>query len=72
MILLNPRRYPDVRSAEVMRKTVEFFEAKIRPALVENCYSCHSAHAAVDTTFVQFYPTLAPIAKAKGTFKVTP
>jgi hypothetical protein len=31
------------------------------------CYSCHSEHAAVDTTFVQFYPTLLPIAKAKGT-----
>jgi hypothetical protein len=32
-----------------------------------NCYKCHSAHAAVDTTFVQFYPTLLPIAKSKGT-----
>jgi hypothetical protein len=31
------------------------------------CYSCHTAHAAVDTTFVQFYPTLLPIARAKGT-----
>jgi hypothetical protein len=33
----------------------------------EACYSCHSAHAAVDTTFVQFYPTLLPIARGKGT-----
>jgi hypothetical protein len=32
-----------------------------------DCYSCHAAHAAVDTTFVQFYPTLMPIASAKGT-----
>jgi hypothetical protein len=32
-----------------------------------NCYSCHAEHAAVDTTFVQFYPTLLPIAKKKGT-----
>lgn len=31
------------------------------------CYTCHTAHAAVDTTFVQFYPTLLPIAKARGT-----
>ena len=23
-----------------------------------SCYACHAAHAAVDTTFVQFYPTL--------------
>jgi hypothetical protein len=32
-----------------------------------SCYSCHSSHAAVDTTFVQFYPTLLPIAQKKGT-----
>jgi hypothetical protein len=32
-----------------------------------NCYSCHEAHAAVDTTFVQFYPTLLPIAEQKKT-----
>jgi hypothetical protein len=31
------------------------------------CYSCHAEHAAVDTTFVQFYPTLLPIAKSKQT-----
>ncbi len=31
------------------------------------CYSCHAAHAAVDTTFVQFYPTLLPIAEVKKT-----
>ena len=32
-----------------------------------DCYSCHAAHGAVDTTFVQFYPTLLGLAKAKGT-----
>ncbi len=31
------------------------------------CYACHSAHAAVDTTFVQFYPTLLPLARNKDT-----
>ena len=31
------------------------------------CYSCHQQHAAVATTFVQFYPTLLPIAKEKKT-----
>jgi hypothetical protein len=31
------------------------------------CYSCHEQHAAVDTTFVQFYPTLLGLAKTKGT-----
>ena len=32
-----------------------------------DCYSCHAQHAALDTTFVQFYPTLLPIAQSKGT-----
>jgi hypothetical protein len=27
------------------------------------CWSCHEEHAAVEHTFVQFYPTLKPIAK---------
>jgi hypothetical protein len=40
--------------------------AKMIPVAAD-CYSCHAAHAAVDTTFVQFYPTLLPIASSKGT-----
>jgi Cytochrome P460 len=40
--------------------------AKMIPTSM-TCYSCHADHAAVDTTFVQFYPTLLPIAKSKGT-----
>lgn len=31
------------------------------------CNVCHQDHAAVDTTFVQFYPTLMPIAREKKT-----
>ena len=33
-----------------------------------DCYCCHRRTRAVDTTFVQFYPTMLAIAKAKGTF----
>jgi Cytochrome P460 len=40
--------------------------ARMHP-VSDDCYSCHAAHAAVDTTFVQFYPTLLPIAGSKGT-----
>jgi hypothetical protein len=32
-----------------------------------DCYSCHREHSAVDNTFVQFYPTLLPVAQQKGT-----
>lgn len=35
--------------------------------LQASCYSCHGEHGAVDTTFVQFYPTLLGIAKEKKT-----
>jgi hypothetical protein len=34
-----------------------------------NCFSCHSEHGTVDTTFVQFYPTLLEVAQKKGTLK---
>jgi Cytochrome P460 len=40
--------------------------AKMTPTSAA-CYSCHAQHAAVDTTFVQFYPTLLPIAKSHST-----
>jgi len=32
------------------------------------CWACHDAHAAVEHTFVQFYPTLKPVAKQFGTY----
>lgn len=38
-----------------------------RPA---SCYTCHEQHAAVDTTFVQFYPTLLKTAEEKKTLSV--
>lgn len=34
-----------------------------------SCYSCHKANAAVDQTFVQFYPTLMPVAQRFGTVR---
>jgi hypothetical protein len=33
------------------------------------CYSCHAEHGVVDTTFVQFYPTLIPVAREKRTLR---
>lgn len=35
----------------------------------DSCWSCHNTHGAVDNTFVQFYPTLKPIAVKFGTYK---
>lgn len=35
------------------------------------CQECHTANGAVDSTFVQFYPDLAAVAKKFGTFRAT-
>jgi hypothetical protein len=40
--------------------------AKANPK--EGCFNCHAAHAAVEHSFVQFYPTLKPVAKKFGTY----
>jgi hypothetical protein len=32
------------------------------------CWQCHHDHGAVDSTYVQFYPTLKPVAQKFGTF----
>jgi hypothetical protein len=34
-----------------------------------SCYACHSSNAAVDNTFVQFYPTLLEVAREKHTLR---
>ena len=70
---------PEVRALEVhVKDEARFagkwaffsFENKEKGKLIPtsaSCYSCHAEHAAVDTTFVQFYPTLMGIARSKGT-----
>jgi len=45
---------PDAKTAETTPKDI--------------CWSCHEQHAAVEHTFVQFYPTLKPVAKKFGTY----
>lgn len=35
----------------------------------DGCFACHNANAAVEQSFVQFYPTLFAIAEAKGTLR---
>ena len=42
-------------------------QARIAADSPAGCHACHDAHAAVDTTFVQFYPTLLPKAEAMKT-----
>lgn len=47
-----------------------FYDGQGKPLpRTERCYSCHAENAAVDNTFVQFYPTLLPVARQHGTYK---
>jgi hypothetical protein len=41
--------------------------AKANPK--EGCWNCHENHAAVEHAFVQFYPTLKPVAQKFGTYR---
>jgi len=41
--------------------------AKANPK--EGCFQCHDQHAAVEHSFVQFYPTLKPVAQKFGTYR---
>ncbi len=41
--------------------------ARVAPSA--DCYTCHREHGAVDTTFVQFYPTARPIAERAGSWR---
>ena len=45
--------------------------APAAPIKSDGCWNCHRQNGAVDNTFVQFYPTLKPIAEEKGTYKKT-
>jgi Cytochrome P460 len=42
-----------------------------RPNPRAACFDCHNPHGAVDNTFVQFYPTLKPVAEKYGTYSET-
>jgi hypothetical protein len=35
------------------------------PQAESNCFACHNRHAAVDMTFVQFYPTLQKVIRTR-------
>jgi hypothetical protein len=62
-------RYPETKGWAFFN----FTSTKVAKPMPSNssCQACHESHGAVDQTFVQFYPTLIEIAKAKGTFRET-
>jgi hypothetical protein len=61
----NPWAYYSFDSDAGLTESATPFPATAR------CQVCHAEHTAVEQTFVQFYPTLFEIAKAKGVVKTT-
>ncbi|HEX4278457.1 MAG TPA: cytochrome P460 family protein [Bryobacteraceae bacterium] len=61
------RRFPDGWGYFVFAKDVPATKALVGSP--GNCNECHGKNGAVENTFVQFYPTLLEIAKAKGTLR---
>ena len=58
------------QGASAPAETRTILTSKMTPTSA-SCYSCHAQHAAVDTTFVQFYPTLLPVAQSHSTLSPT-
>jgi Cytochrome P460 len=61
-------------STQIPEKWAYFsFDSKAKSAAAnpkQGCFQCHEAHAAVEHSFVQFYPTLKPLAQKFGTYNV--
>jgi YHS domain-containing protein len=57
-------RFPEKWAYFGLGKTAE--SARAFPK-TESCFTCHTANAAVENTFAQFYPTVFAVAKEKGT-----
>lgn len=55
----------DFGAAQSLRDVVE----PLAGARVAGCVECHTKHAALERTFVQFYPTLMDVARRMGTLK---
>jgi hypothetical protein len=58
-------RFPDKWAYFSFRGDSDAAEALPKP----QCWQCHNDNAAVEHTFVQFYPTLKPVAEKFGTYR---
>lgn len=58
-------RYPDTWKYFSFRADT----GSAKPAARSACWQCHEEHGAVEHSFVQFYPTLQPVARRFGTYK---
>ena len=57
-------RFPDKWAYYSFDSTAQTAHANPKAA----CWQCHHDHGGVDSTYVQFYPTLKPVAQKFGTY----
>jgi hypothetical protein len=62
-------RYPGKWAYFDFGRGTELKDKVVALPTTQSCYACHSANAAVDNTFVQFYPTLLEVAREKNTLR---
>lgn len=64
-------RFPDGWAYYAFGRGGRFAEAAapLSEEAAADCVACHTEHGAVERTFVQFYPTLLDVARAKGTLR---
>ena len=68
----------EVKDSSQFKDTFAYFvfgkddkTAKPMTGPADACWTCHNDNGAVDHTFVQFYPTLKPVAQKFGTYHPT-
>lgn len=66
------RRFPTTNGWAFFDLNPREVRPTVKPIAAGNrCEQCHSTNGAVDSTFVQFYPDLIPVAIKNGTYKMT-
>lgn len=56
-----PKASASAQSTQATLAQIEFFEKRIRPLLVEHCYSCHSKDAKRELITADFASTPSPL-----------
>lgn len=69
VLVKDSKRFADTRGWGFFEYGATGREPAAKLPKTASCYACHAGNGAVEYTFVQFYPTLAPIAEKYKTLR---
>jgi hypothetical protein len=69
VLVKDTKRFADTRGWGFFEYDAENHSAAAKLPKSATCYACHAGNAAVEHTFVQFYPTLTPVAAKYKTLR---